>query len=53
MNMRIRCSELGNDPDNVTDLADKINCIGNPYPERNTKVERKDATPCVVVGAVF
>ena len=44
-----RCAELGNDPDNATDLADKINCIGNPYP----KVERKDNTPCVVVGAIF
>ena len=44
-----RCAELGNDPDNTTDLADKINCIGNPYP----KVERKDSTPCVVFGAIF
>lgn len=44
------CSELGSDPDN---LADKINCIGNPYPQRNSKVEHEDNTPCVVVGAIF
>jgi len=48
-----RCSELGSDPDNINDLADKINCIGNPYPERNTEVRHQDYTPCVVVGAVF
>lgn len=52
-----RCSELGNDPDNITDLADKINCIGNPYPkrntERNTENRNQDHTPCVVVGAIF
>jgi hypothetical protein len=46
------CAELGNDPDN---LADKINCIGNPYPQRNTEVtiRPKDNTPCVVVGAIL
>ena len=46
------CAELGSDPDN---LADKINCIGNPYPQRNTQntVHAKDFTPCVVVGAIF
>jgi len=46
------CAELGSDPDN---LADKINCIGNPYPQRNTEVtiHPKDYTPCVVVGAIF
>jgi len=46
------CAELGSDPDN---LADKINCIGNPYPKRNTEVtiRPKDITPSVVVGAIF
>jgi hypothetical protein len=42
------CAELGNDPDN---LADKINCIGNPYPQKS--VQHQDNTPCVVVGAIF
>jgi len=48
-----RCSELGSDPDNISDLADKINCIGNPYPQRNTEVRHQEHTPSVVVGAIF
>lgn len=46
------CAELGSDPDNI---ADKINCIGNPYPQRSAKdtIRHQDHTPCVVVGAIF
>ena len=40
------CAELGNDPDN---LADKINCIGNPYP----KVQHYESTPRFIVGAII
>jgi hypothetical protein len=42
------CAELGSDPDN---LADKINCIGNPYPQKPVCNEKHP--PCVVVGAIF
>ena len=40
------CAELGSDPDN---LADKINCIGNPYP----KVQHNEFTPRIIVGAII
>ena len=40
------CAEIGSDPDN---LADKINCIGNPYP----KVQHYELAPRIVVGAII
>jgi hypothetical protein len=40
------CAELGSDPDN---LADKINCIGNPYP----KVQHYELAPRIIVGAII
>ena len=42
------CAELGNDPDN---LADKINCIGNPYPQK--PILNNELTPRIIVGAII
>jgi hypothetical protein len=42
------CAEVGSDPDNI---ADKINCIGNPYPQKS--ILNNELTPRIIVGAII